>query len=159
MGRIYSVGFSNVTMASVVDMLQIKGATGKMLRIKRLWWSSSDVTLATSQMVTTAGKYMPATVTDGTGGSTATPQAAPGDAAASFTCLTNNTGAATTGGTASVKFNRADHLYNGMDLKFDDAEAPTVGPTDSFILALTTAVSGTVHLSAGATVEEIGGAA
>jgi hypothetical protein len=156
MPRPYVVGFENVLVSAAQDLLQVKGATGKMLDILRVWLGATDTTLVTAQSIRIRCRYLPATVTDGSGGSTSTPRPLdPGDAAASFTCLTNNTTQATTSGTAAVLPTEGDHIYSGVNLPFRNP--PQVGPSESFTFELLSTVSGTVHLSGGAEVTERGG--
>lgn len=158
MGRTYKVTFPAVAVTAASDLLQIKGATGKTLQVMRVRWKNTDNTLATAQMLQTRARFLPATVTDGTGGSTATPQPLdPGDAAASFTVKTNNTTKATTGGTPSILHEGAEHIYSGEDIT-DTAGWPTIGPSESYVFELTSAaIQGTVHLSVTAWVKEVGG--
>src|SRR4051794_5105874 len=103
MPRIYTVSFENVSVSAAQDLLQIKGASNKVLRILRRWVSATDTTIPTAQMLRLRERFLPATVTDGSGGSTPTPaKRDQGDAAATFTALANNTTPATTNGTAVV---------------------------------------------------------
>jgi hypothetical protein len=156
MPRSYVVGSENILVAAAQDLLQIKGASGKMLDILRVWCGCTDTTLVTAQGMRFRCRYLPATVTDGSGGSTSTPRPTdPGDAAASFTCLTNNTTPATTSGTAAVLNTEGDHAFSGINLPFKNP--PQVGPSESFTFELLSTVSGTVHLSSGAEVTERGG--
>jgi hypothetical protein len=156
MSRIYSVTFENVTVTAAQDLLQVKGATGKMLRILRRWVNSVDTTIPTAQMIRLRERFLPATVTDGSGGTSPTPVPHdPGDAAASFTAKANNTTQATSSGTAVVLYATGCHIYNGFDDIHD--EPPVIGPSESYVFELLSTVSGTVHLSGGVEVEEIGG--
>ncbi len=156
MARTYSVSSEGILVAAAQDLLQIKGATGKMLRVKEVNLSCTDTSLATGQMLELRVRYLPVTVTDGSGGSTATPRPMdPGDAAASFTCKTNNTTPATTNATAAILREDGMHLYSPYTYPFP--VPPIVGPSESVVFELLAAPSGTVHLSAGAVVEEIGG--
>lgn len=155
MSRIYSVTFENVSVSAAQDLLQIKGASNKMLRILRRWVSATDTTLPTGQMLQLRERILPATVTDGSGGSTPTPRKHDqGDTAASFTALANNTTPATTNGTAVVVYATGCHIFNGFDDIHDDP--PTVIPTSSYVFELLSTVGGTVHLSGGVEVEELG---
>lgn len=156
MGRIYRVTFEQVAVSAAQDLFEIKGAAGKMLRILHRWVGSTDTTLPTAQMLALRERFLPATVTDGSGGSTPTPQKTdPGDAAASFTALANNTTKATTNGTAVILWESGVHIYNGYD---DTLEAPyPIGPSEAYVMELLSTVTGTVHLSGGVEVEEIGG--
>lgn len=160
MGRIYKVPFGDstggVTVSAAQDLLQIKGATGKMLRILHCNVCAVDTVAPTSQMLQLRGRILPATVSDGSGGSTPTIyKADPGDAAASFTALANNTSKATTSGTPVETFVTGVYIWNVFDLE-DEAPYP-VGPSESFVFELLSTVAGTVHLSGYVTVEEIGG--
>ncbi len=155
MSRIYSVTFENVSVSAAQDLLQIKGASNKMLRILRRWVGATDTTIPTGQMLRLRERVLPATVTDGSGGSTPTPaKHDQGDAAASFTALANNTTPATTNGTASVQYAMGCHIFNGFDDIHDDP--PTIAPTSSYVFELLSTVTGAVHLSGGVEVEEIG---
>ncbi len=156
MPRTYSVSFEQVAVSAPQDLLQIKGAAGTMLRITRVWWGATDTTAPTNQQLSARCRFLPATVTDGSGGSSPTPQPFdPGDAAASFTAKANSTTKATTGLTASILEEHGDNIFTGYDYMFP--RPPLVGPSESFVFELLSTVTGTVHLSGGATVEESGG--
>src|SRR5579871_908135 len=156
MARRYSVNTENVNCSAAQDLMQIKGAAGKMLRIIRVAVACVDSTPPTASMLSLRCRFLPATVTDGSGGSTPTPQKLdPGDAAASFTALANNTAKATTSGTAITIREDSTHVFNGYDYPFP--RPPVVGPSESLVFELLSTVTGTVHLSGGALVEEIGG--
>ncbi len=156
MGREYTVAFEKVSVTVVQDLFQIKGATGKTLRIKECSVSCVDATLPTAQMIALRMRFLPATVTDGSGGTTPTPRPLdPGDAAASFTCLVNNTTKATTSGTATTLREDGSHLYAGYSYAF--IYPPIIGPSESFVFELITAPSATWTLSGTMTVEELAG--
>jgi len=156
MPRTYIVSVEGITVTTVRDLLQIKGAAGKLLRIVRWKWVSFDPTLNTAQMIPTRCRFLPATVTDGSAGSTATPRPVdPGDAAASFTCLTNNTTQASSSGTATIVDEDSRHLYNGYEQQ--GTAVPLIGPGQSFTFETLQATTGSPKLSWLAEVEESGG--
>jgi hypothetical protein len=156
MPRQYKITFEGVAVSAAQDLLQINGATGKMARIVRCWVGATNTSLPTAQMLETRCRLLPATVTNGTGGTSVTPQKTDlGDAAASITALANNTSKATTSGTAVIIDERGDHIYSGVQCDFP--ERPAVGPSEAFVFELLSTVSGSVSLSGGALVEEIGG--
>lgn len=158
MARRYRSTFENVSVSAAQDLIEVKGAAGKICRVIRAWWGCTNTTLATSQSVSTRVRYLPATVTDGSGGSSGTVSPMdPGDAAASVTTLKNNTTKATTGGTAVILEESGDHLYNGYQSRWDDRSCPIVGPSEAVVFELLSTVSGTVNLSGGVELEEIGG--
>lgn len=157
MPRQYHVTFSNVTVSAAQDLVQIIGAAGKLMRIKRIWLGCGTASLAAAQGLRLRARFMPVTVTVGSGGTTGiTPSKKDqGDAAcSSATCAINNTTPATTNGTAVVLYENGVHLYKGEDKIFDDP--PTVGPSQAFVFELLAAPSGTVTLSGGVDFEEIG---
>src|SRR5260370_22485038 len=107
MSRVYTVQFGTgspsvgVLVSAAQDLIQIKGASGKMLRILSRWVGADDTTLPTAQMIQLRDRVLPATVTDGSGGATPTIFKTDfGDSAASFTVLANNTTKATSTGVA-----------------------------------------------------------
>jgi hypothetical protein len=158
MGRIYRVTFDAVLVAAAQDLVFIPGATGKMVRVLHRWVGATDTTLVSAQSIQLRERFLPATVTAGTGGTTGiTPtKTDPGDATCSITAAgTNNTGKATTSGTALILWTNGVHLWNGYD---DDLDAPyPIGPGEGYVFELESTVSGTVHLSGGVEIEEIGG--
>jgi hypothetical protein len=157
MGRIYRITFEQVATTGPVDLVSIKGASGKLLRILHRWVGCTDTTIPTAQMLAIRERFASATLTLGSGG-TASPTIAaldPGDAAASFTAHTNDTSKATTSGAFTTIFDTGVHLFNGYD---DETDVPNpIGPNEGYVFELLSTPSGTVHLSGGVTVEEIGG--
>jgi len=148
--------FEQVAVSAAQDLIQITGASGKIVLVKAAWWGSTDTTAPTSQQVATRCRFLPATVTNGSGGTTPTiSRTDPGDAAASFTALANNTTKATTGGTAIVQDESGDNVLAGYSNVF--LKPVPVGPSEAFVFELLSTVTGTVHLSGGVIVEEIGG--
>lgn len=156
MPRRYVVSFESVSVSAAQDLLQIKGASGKMLSVIRLWVGNTNTVLTTNQQISLRTRYLPTTVTDGSGGSTSTPRPFdPGDAAASFTCLTNNTVKATTNATAATLDENGVNVYAGLDLTF--SRPPQIGPSESLVFELLSTVAAALTLSGGAWVEEAGG--
>lgn len=148
MPRTYRVSFVGVTVSAAQDLVQITGATGKMMKILRMVLGCKDTSVATSQMLSLRARLLPATVSVGSGGTTGiTPSKNdPGDAAcSSSTCATNNTTPATTNGTAVILYANGVHLYEGENFRFDDP--PRIGPSQAFVFELLGGPSGTVNLS------------
>jgi hypothetical protein len=156
MSRIYRVTFEAVAVSAAQDLVQIIGASGVMVRIRRCWVGATDTTLPTNQQISLRCRFLPATVTNGSGGSAPTPQKVdPGDAAAAATAKTNSTTPATTSGTAVVLDEQGTNLYAGLDISYVGA-GPCVPASTAFVFELLSTVSGTVHLSGGVEFEEIG---
>ncbi len=160
MGRIYRVTFENVSVTAAQDLVQITGATGKMMRICRAWACSSPTTAPTDQQLRIRCRFLPATVSVGSGGTTGiTPSKNdPGDAVcSSATCATNNTTPATTNGTAIVLDVAGVNVKSGYDTQWFGSNRPAVGPSEAFVFELLSTVSGTVPMSGGCEFEETGG--
>jgi hypothetical protein len=155
MGRMYTVSFENVTISAAQDLIAVKGSTGKTCKVKRVWVGASNTALQTAQHLRLRCRYLPATVTAGSGGSAPTPAPLdPGDAAAAFTARANDTTPATTSGTAVVLMAQGVHNYAGLDFTFPTP--PVVGLNEQFVFELLSTVSGTCAFSGGAEVEETG---
>ena len=154
MGRRYHLIFENVSVSAVQDLVQINGATGKTVLVRRVWLNSVNAT-PTAQQLRLRGRYVPATVTNGSGGSTPTPRPLdPGDAAATFTARANSTTQATSSGTIIDLWATGCHVQGGVDTMFP---TPFVVPAGAaFVFDLAAAPTGTLNLSGGVEVEEIG---
>lgn len=157
MARVYTVVFENVTVSAAQDLFQIKGSTGKTCKIKRVFLGATNTTLVTAQSLRLRCRFLPATVTNGSGGSTPTPQPQdPGDAAASFTAFANNTTPATSSGTASVLEDAGVHIFAGWDYTWPTGSEPTIGLNQAFVFELLSTVSGTCNFSGSIRIEESG---
>lgn len=158
MPRVYVVPFENVAVTAVQDLIEVKGAAGKVLKIRAQRCKVYDNTLPAAQNLAFRGRVLPATVTSGSGGTSPTPQKTDlGDAAASFTAGANNTVKATTSGTAVTTTEGGEHIFNGYEKVYAADARPVVGPSESYVFELLTAPQASVHLSGEVEVEEIGG--
>lgn len=159
MARIYIVTFEGVSVSAAQDLVFIPGsAAGKLVRILRRWVSATDTTAPTGQMLELRERFLPATVTVGSGGTTGiTPSKKdPGDATCGITtAATNNTSKATTGGTAVVLNETGTHIFNGYDDFY--INPPLVSNGEAYVFELLSTVTGTVHLSGGVEFSEEGG--
>lgn len=158
MPRRYSVESNNVVVSAAQDLMQIIGATGKTLKIKRVHVGATNTTLVTAQSLQLQAKYLPVTVTNGSGGSAPTPVPLdPGDSAASFTAKANNTTQASSSGTATIQQAWGVHIFAGLDFTFPIGAEPIVGPSESWVLTLPSTVTTPVNLTTTVEVEETGG--
>jgi hypothetical protein len=156
MSRIYEVVFDNVAVSAVQDLVQVNGATGKMIRILRRWVNSTDVPVATQQQLALRERFLPATVTNGSGTLTTPSKTDPGAPAASFTAYCNSTTKALTSGTAGLLGAYGVHIFNGYDDE-PDVFWP-IGPGQAYVWELeVTPTAGPIHLSGVVAVEELGG--
>jgi hypothetical protein len=154
MGRRYKVLFEGVAVSAPQDLVTIIGATAKAVRVLRQWCGFTDTTLPTAQGLQYRGRFLPSTVTTGSGGTTPTPSKVDqGDAAATFTAHANDTSKATTSGTAVIVEEAGLHIYSGYDVPLGGVP---VMANQAYVFELLSTVPGTVHLSGGVEVEEIG---
>lgn len=159
MSRRYQLTFENVAVSAVQDMVLIQGAAGKSTRIVRAWVGCTDQT-PTNQQLAVRARFLPATVTAGTGGSVnQTPaRTDPGDAAcSSATCGLNNTGKATTTGTAIVLYENGVNIFAGDSKAWQPGKEPPIGPGEAFVWELIAAPAAAIHLSGGVEIDETGG--
>jgi|SRR5580692_8125122 hypothetical protein len=156
MARTYYVSFEGVTVSAPQDLLMIKGAAGKILRVLSVNLADIDTTAPTNQQLELRCRYLPATFSSGTGGNSSVPRPYdPGDAAASFTCLTNNTTKGGTNGTPAILKEDGCNIFSGYEYPFP--RPPIIGPSEAFVFELLSSPSGTCTMSGGAVVEELGG--
>lgn len=159
-GRRYVLAIPKFTCTLPQDLAQFNGASGKVYRIisQEIW--CTDTTLATGQDLSLRSQLLPATVTNGSGGTgSLTPSPVdPGDAAcSSSTNLINSTTQAATSGSAVNMFNGGCHLYQGHYKNFEAEDAcPIVISGTAFVFGLLSTVSGTVNLAGRLLVEELG---
>lgn len=158
MGRRYVVNFGdaggfNTTVP--LDLIQITGAAGKIVLVLKRWVSSTDTSIATTQMLQLRERFLPANVTPGNGSSVTPAKVDQGDAAASFTALVCSSSKATTSGTAVVLNEDGCHVFNGFREIVD--EPWPIGPSEAYVFELLSTVTQPVHLCGGALLEEIGG--
>ncbi|HEV3339597.1 MAG TPA: hypothetical protein VG125_04555 [Pirellulales bacterium] len=156
MPRVYDVAFDpTVAITAAQDLAEIKGVAGKMLRILRVSAGEPETALPTAQSLSFRCRVLPATVTDGSGGTTPTPaKNDQGDVAASFSAFLNNTTKATTSGTAQVIETAGSRIESPYDVTFP--RPPTVMVNQAFVFELVNAPTGTIKLAGVVTVEEWG---
>lgn len=155
MGREYIVSTNAITGAAAMDLISLLCAAGKQLKIKRIEVSSTDAAAPTSGEINLRCRYLPATVTQGAGGTTPVPTPMDhGDAAFAGTTHANDTSGASTSGTAAILWSGAVHVLTGLDYSF--LHPPIINPACAFTFELITLPSGTIHFDTSVTFEEIG---
>lgn len=157
--RFYNVNFQTVTVSAAQDLVQITGpSSGKLIKVFKVWLQGSvNTSLPTGQGLDLRCRYMPATFTIGSGGTTGiTPSKEDqGDAACSTsTCAVNNTVKGTTSGTAVVPWSGGTHCYSPWEWTF--STPIVVNPSTAFVFELISTVSGTVVMSGGCRIGEEG---
>lgn len=161
------MNFESVAVTAVQDLWQVgkvaDSRSTKPIKVKRFVINATNTTIPTSQMLAIRVRILPATVTDGSGGTSVTAPAKTdlGDSSAGFTGFTNNTTKATTSGTATILFEGGFHIFNGMDETLDmdgkGGSQTTIPTAEVVVIELLSTVSGTVNLSGTCWVEESGG--
>lgn len=159
MPRQYRVTFEGVAVSAAQDLFQITGAAGKIVQPVKVVIKATNQS-PTAQQLQFRIRFLPATVTNGSGGTTPTiTRTDPGDAAASFTALASNTTKATTSGTAAILYEGGEYVFNGLEEVFDGLviAQPPIGPSEALVVELLAAPTGTLNLSGTILVNEIGG--
>jgi hypothetical protein len=116
LGRLYSLNFTNTSVSAQQDFFYVKPAADKICIIESIQigaaGGTADAGDAQEELWDVELIRLPSTVTAGTGGTSVTspPPMMVNDAAQGFTARTNDTGKATTTGTATVLI--ADGMNN-----------------------------------------------
>lgn len=153
-GRIYTVGFNNVTLSAAQDLICIYAGASKIFAILSINIGQVTATAVANQRIRI--RYLPTTVTAGSGGSAGTIKPiVPGDAAATITARINDTTQATTSGTAVDLWDDQWNVINGMLFVPPIPSRPMVcGLSGAITLSLDTAPASLVA-SGSITVEEL----
>jgi hypothetical protein len=153
-GRIYTVGFQNVTISAVQDMISITVGTSKIVAILSVNIGQVTATSVANQRIRL--RYLPVTVTAGSGGSAVTPRPfVSGDAAVTVTARQNDTVQATTSGTAVDLWDDQWNVVNGfLWVPPVPSRPPVIGISGAFIVSLDTAPSSLVT-NCSVTLEEL----
>lgn len=138
-GRIYSVSFTNVTISAVQDIFNITCGAAKIVAIISVNIGQVTATSVANQRIRL--RYLPVTVTAGSGGAAATPRLwVPGDAAATATARVNDTVQATSSGTAVDLYDDQWNPINGFLYVSPIPSRPfIIGLSGAFIVSLDTA--------------------
>jgi hypothetical protein len=157
MPRINRINFEQVAVSAPQDLFGLSPEAGKEIRILHRWLGATDTALVGAQSLALRERYLPGTVTPGSGGSipaVAAPD--PGDGIGAPMAWANATTKASTSGTAVTLWESGCDIWAGYD--GDPVEPYAIGGGEAYVLELLSTVSGTVHLSGGVTYEEIGDA-
>lgn len=159
MGRVYTVGFDNVSVTAIQDFFEITPADDKPIKLRGLVISqtgSSDVGDAQEEMLPI--KISRGFTTGGSGGSAPTPQALdPAGAAAGFTSEVNNTTVATTGTETVLHYDNFNVRAGYMIWWPQDCEPKASQANTTLTVRLTRAPAGAdaITLSGTLYVEEV----
>ncbi len=153
-GRIYTMSFSNVTLSAVQDMLAVYAGSSKIFAVLSVNIGQVTGTSVANQRIRL--RYLPVTVTAGSGGSAGTLKPfVSGDAAPTITGRINDTVQATTNGTAVDLWDDQWNIINGfLWVPPIPSRPPVIGISGAFIVSLDTAPA-TIVSNASVTVEEL----
>lgn len=146
--EIHTIVCENIAVTAVQDILAAYAATTKKLQLLAVELSANGQTTVGNYPIRL--RYLPATVTAGSGGAAVTPHNVnPDGAAASFTARRNDTTQAVTGGTAvdvvATQFNPINGYYWQPPTGIGDE--PKADISSAFILSLDS-IAGTLNISA-----------
>lgn len=154
MGRFYSIGFEDVSVSAVQDLINITATSGMAFKLWRLELGQRSITSWEAKPIRI--RRVPATVTPGSGGASATPRPLTnGDPAATITGRVNDTTRMTSSGAIVTLLTREFEFLNGLVLVFTPLEAPVFTISQGCTIDLPTAPSGATSMSGTAIVEEL----
>lgn len=158
MSKVCTVTFESVTVTAAQDMISLKAAATKPIRILRYWVGATNTSIPTSQMLALRARVATATLTAGSGGGAATPVAldVTNTTAISATARKNDTTGATTNGAFTIVDEQGAHIFNGYDSAAQGRIALDVPISGGFVWELLSTVVGAVALSGGVDFEEVG---
>lgn len=153
-GRLYTITFTNVTIAAVQDAICVLAGASRQFGIHQ--GNVGQITGTTVFNARCRMRYLPTTVTSGSGGSTPTPQKTnPNDAAATITAHANDTTQASTSGTAVDLYGDVINTVNGwVWYPPVPGRPPICGLSGAVVLSIDTAFSSLV-CNGSVTVEEL----
>lgn len=112
-GRIYTMSFTNITLSAAQDLLCVYAGSSKIFALLSVNIGQITATSVANQRIRI--RYLPTTVTTGSGGSAGTLKPfVSGDGAATVTGRINDTTQATTSGTAVDLWNDQWSVINGF---------------------------------------------
>lgn len=155
MSEVFTVVCENISVTAVQDVLAIYAASTKKLQLLGVEMAANGQTTVGNYPFRV--RYLPATVTAGSGGAAVTPHNVnPNGAAISATARRNDITQAVTGGTAvdyiASQFNPIIGYYNTPPVQV--GEEPKVDLSGALVLSLD-AIAGTLGLSATIWLREI----
>lgn len=145
--RSYSVAFQNVPVSAVQDLIALYCGASMACELHGV--QIGQITGTNVQNLRVSIKRLPATVTAGTGGSSATPRSMlSGDAAATATARANDaTTQASTSGTPQTLHADVMNTVNGFSFFWPPNDIPTFKPGEACVLSLDTAPSSALTMS------------
>ena len=137
-GRIYTIPFRNVSVSAVQDM--IAAYAGASMAIELVSLSIGQITQTAVELLQISIKRLPATVSTGSGGSSATPVPDNDtDADATFTARVNDTSQATSSGTVVYPMPDVLNEVNGYQWIWPEKARPSCKPGEALIASLDSA--------------------
>lgn len=152
-GRLYTFGFQNISATAVQDLLALYCGASKIVGLQSVNLNQKTITTPTAVRVRI--RYLPITVTAGSGGAVGTVKPwVSGDAAATATARVNDTTPATSSGTTVDLWDDEWNLLNGfLWVPPVNARPPVAGLSGAFIVSLDDAA--TMTISGSMTFEEL----
>ncbi len=138
-GRLYSVSFQNVTISAAQDLFNIKCSASNIIAIQSVEIGQITGTSVANQRI--RFRYVPTTVTNGSGGGAGTiNKLVSGDAASNSTARINDTVQATSSGTILDLWNDSWNIINGYLWVPPIPSRPIIiPPSAAFVLSLDSA--------------------
>ena len=154
MGRVYSLSFKDVAVAAAQDLLGVTTSASVPIAIHSVTLTQKTLTAWEAKNV--LFRRVPATVTQGSGGTTPTPRPMnANDTAAGGTYHVNDTTAATSSGTIVDIHSEEWNFLNGLYWLPPPEDRPIIRISEGFMVNLVTAPSGSMTSSGTIIFEEL----
>ncbi len=154
-GRMYTVSFTAVSISGTQDLFNIIAGSSKVVAVHAI--ELAQISQTTVGNLRLRVRYLPATVTNGSGGGAATPRPMNvGDNAATFTARINDTTQASSSTTIVDLWSDQWNLLNGFLWVPPAVNRPFVGaPSGAIVVSLDSAPGSAITASGTITVEEL----
>jgi hypothetical protein len=153
-GRTYTINFRGVSISAVQDLCAAYAGASMGIEIVSL--TLGQITQTSVEELQISIKRLPATVTNGSGGSSMTPTPdVDTDAAATFTSRINDTTPATTSGTAVYPHVDTWNLVNGYQWIFPERARPSCKLSEALVFSLDSAPAAARTVSGSMKVHEL----
>ena len=157
MGRIYTATFEDVAVVVLQDLFEILLPADLIVLIHALHITKHDD--ADNENLSASLRFIPATETSGTGGTSVTPRKGDeGDVASSCTVEANNmTTLATSSGSIEEKWPFGFNMVAGLHYIWTPETRPVLSPSSMYVIRLDTAPAASTQMNGILAFEEIGG--
>ena len=154
----YTAQADGEAIAAAGDMLEVLAPSDAVLVLHALYISqSTEAGDSASEQVTVSLNRVTGAPTSGSGGTSVTPVALEGGAAASGSTVEANNTTDLTGGTTAIIHTESFNVMNGLALVWTPETRPVISPSTRFLLKLTSTPADSITFDYTLYFDEVGG--